>query len=345
MQLDPPGFARDWPLVLAAIALVLFVNTSIAFFLSVGLGRSFGSAAIIAASLAQIGEFSFILGSLASGLGLLPGNAMNVIVAVSVATVALNPTIFKLVSDRARLRVGDSNGQMAEEGEDKQANRVVLVGYGSVGRVLYRILRGYGIYVTVIELNLETVKELRESGIAAVYGDATRFETMAAARLEDALSLIVSAPGLSGKDLTEIAKGIQPKIRVFLRSEFLGEVPAARDSGADEVFTDEKEVAISMASSLLRELGSTDEQIDLERGCRSARNRGGGVRQDAQAWGPPCLGLQPCDAPSRPGFSDPRRTQGRKRLFRGLQGTLAKGICALRPPILSSFLGILVWWR
>jgi CPA2 family monovalent cation:H+ antiporter-2 len=267
MLFDPLALARFWPLALASFAIVAIATPFFAFIVAAALGRTASSALTIAASLSQIGEFSFILAALATKLGLVPAEAMNILVAVAVATIAINPAVFTAMSALARRSAGRRIEGRVEESEspDKSAHRVVLVGYGPVGQVLCRILRDNGIHVTVVEMNIETVRSLRASGIPTVYGDATRIETMLDAQVEKARSLIVSAPGLSGIEVTAMVRRLNPKIAVIFRAGFLGAMLGTEDSASTAVFYDEGEVALAMAAHLMRGLGSTEEQIDLER--------------------------------------------------------------------------------
>jgi CPA2 family monovalent cation:H+ antiporter-2 len=131
---------------------------------------------------------------------------------------------------------------------------------------LARLFMENGIEPTIIELNLDTVRRLREDGVRAVYGDATRKETVQEAGAGRAAAFILSSSGMRGsEEAIRLAREANPRIRVFARAAYLREVPALRRAGADVVFAGEGEVALSMTEFVLRRLGASADQIDRER--------------------------------------------------------------------------------
>lgn len=140
------------------------------------------------------------------------------------------------------------------------------MGYGPVGETVTRLLRENEIEPTVIELNLETVRRLREAGISAVYGDASLHATLASANVAQAGSLILSASGVRNcEQLIRLARELNPAIRVLARADYVREVAGLQQAGAARVFSGEGEVALALIEEILRPLGATGEQIDRER--------------------------------------------------------------------------------
>ncbi|MFA5865919.1 MAG: cation:proton antiporter [Phycisphaerae bacterium] len=242
------------------------------------------AALAVAIALAQIGEFSFILATLGKDLGIFTDKAMNALVAASIVSISLNPILYRLIdpfeawaSRHSRLwrllnlRTSRLASSISTSTSDNlrardPRYRTVIVGYGPVGRTLTRLLRENGIEPTVIELNLETVHRLRKEGISAVYGDVIHQETLKTAAVDRAASLILSASGIrNSEEVIRLARELNPKIRVIARSSYLHERPPLRQAGANQVFSDEGEVALAMTESILRELGATPDQIDRER--------------------------------------------------------------------------------
>jgi CPA2 family monovalent cation:H+ antiporter-2 len=269
MMFDPAGMISDWLVITMVLAIVVMGKPLLTLLIILLLKRPLSSALSIAAVLSQIGEFSFILASLAIALKLLPPESMNILVAVAIISIALNPAFYKAIISLSSY-ISDKHQHLALEMEtlivpDDLENKMILVGYGQVGRTLHRILKDNGIHVTVIEMNLDTIRLLREKGISAVYGDAVKSETLLAAGIEDAQGLIVSTPDVPGQELIQTAKGLNEKIRILFRSNYLKDVPRLVRSGADAVFSGEGEIALAMSTFLMREIGSTDEQIDRER--------------------------------------------------------------------------------
>jgi CPA2 family monovalent cation:H+ antiporter-2 len=145
------------------------------------------------------------------------------------------------------------------------AHRAVVVGYGPTGRALTRLLRANGIEPTVIELNMDTVRALREQGIAAVYGEAARGDVLQQAGVATAGHLVVTADTDDSREIIRLARGLNPSIHVLARTAHLRDVQALRDTGAQGVFSGEGEVALALTEALLHRLGATADQIDRER--------------------------------------------------------------------------------
>ena len=272
MLFDPYKVAEGWPLILATLGIVIIGKPLAAIVVVLLFRRPLRSALSIAVALAQIGEFSFILASLALGLNILPPEATNALVVVSVVSITLNPLLYKCIQPTVRWleRMGiavEAKALPAEEMPeiDEAAHRVIVVGYGPVGQTLSRILKDNGIQVIVIEMNLETVQELRAQGESAVYGDASLREVLHHAGIEHADGLIIAASSAPADTIVKAARELNPNIRVLTRVTYLKESQKLREAGANAVFSSEGEVALAMTAFLMRQLGATDEQIDHER--------------------------------------------------------------------------------
>jgi CPA2 family monovalent cation:H+ antiporter-2 len=281
-MLFDPGHLLESPWLVAATLAVILVGKTLG---TLGLMRLLGyplrMGLAVAVALAQIGEFSFILGLLGHQRGVLPAAAMNTLVAAAIVSITLNPLLYRLVdpvvawwlSDRRRPR--SAPAAVAADGTPRRPSRhrAVVVGYGPVGRTVTRLLRENDIEPTVVELNLETVRRLREEGIPAVYGDSSDGGTLRSAGVADAGSLILSASGLRGEEIVHLARELNPGIQVLARSTYVRELPALRRAGA-EAYSGEGEVALAMTVAILEGLGATPEQIDRERERAHAELRG-----------------------------------------------------------------------
>jgi CPA2 family monovalent cation:H+ antiporter-2 len=242
--------------------------------------------------LAQIGEFSFILATIGRELGVLTTEATNALVATSIASIILNPLAYRTIrpierwlSERPRLSAL-LNRESAIPSDMKvpctprtgdPAHRAVVIGYGPTGRTVVRLLRDNGIAPTVIELNMDAVRALREDGIDAIYGDATRAETLEAAGIGKAGTLILGSAGMANSaDVIRTARAINPHVRVLARASYLRDVPSLKQAGANSVYSGEGEVALAFIEDILDGLGATPEQIDRER-ARAHDELSGGV--------------------------------------------------------------------
>ncbi|WP_437737894.1 cation:proton antiporter [Sorangium sp. So ce1335] len=274
MLLDPAQLAAGWPITLATLAVVLIGKPIAALVVVLLLRRPMKTAFAVALSLAQIGEFSFILAALGRQLGVMPDEAAQALVVVSIASITLNPLLFSIRDRLARwtssffLRrqaaAADADGEEPAHA-DELAHRAIVVGYGPVGRTLTRLLRENAIEPTIIELNLDTVKVLQAQGIHAIYGDATQREILERAGVGKADSLLYTSAGAPGDGVIEQAKGMNPGLFVLARAFYLREAGPLKKAGADVVVTGEAEVAFSMTERLLVRLGATAEQVERER--------------------------------------------------------------------------------
>ena len=272
-------FDTPW-LFAGALAVVVAANPLVAFAVMWLTRQSFKTSLLVAVALAQIGEFSFILSRIGAEVGLLTTEATNVVVAASIASIIANPVLYstiepiaRWVSRRPRLCRLLERPAVLDEGPinklrraEQRAHRAVLIGYGPTGRTVARMLKENGIEPTVIEINIETVRELREHGADAVYGDATRPETLVEAGIATADNLILTSAGMANsEEVIRAAREANPKVRVLARASYLRDLPGLKRAGAHTVFTGEGEVALAFVEEMLERLGATAEQIDRER--------------------------------------------------------------------------------
>jgi CPA2 family monovalent cation:H+ antiporter-2 len=282
MLFDPAFLVEAPGLVAATLGIVLVGKPLAAFAIVLALRYPVRPALAVAAALAQVGEFTFILGALGRELGILGESGTNALIAAAIVSISLSPLLYRLVDPfearlkrsprlwrrlNARSREATApDAGTATAGAPGPRTEAIVVGYGPVGRTLVRLLRANGIEPTVIELNLETVRRLRAEGLRAVYGDSSQRETIREAGTDRAVVFILSAAGMhASEEAIRLAREANPKIRVFARATHLREVAGLRRAGADAVFSGEGEVALSMTEFLLRQLGATAEQLDREK--------------------------------------------------------------------------------
>jgi CPA2 family monovalent cation:H+ antiporter-2 len=135
-----------------------------------------------------------------------------------------------------------------------------------VGQTVVQLLRDNNIEVTVVELNVGTVKALQAQGIRAIYGDATRIQTLTGAGAREASVLVLTTPKIHGcHEIVQQVRALNPAIRVIARTEYLQECDALCEAGADRVLSDEVEVALAVTEYILQQFGATPEQVERER--------------------------------------------------------------------------------
>jgi CPA2 family monovalent cation:H+ antiporter-2 len=276
-----PATLFDSPLLFAGTLAIIFIASPLATFVFMWAARQpFRDSMIVAVSLAQIGEFSFILSTLGRELGLFTAEATNNIVAASIVSIVINPVLYRaiepivawvnrsprlsaILNRAAPVDGGDVSQEMRAS---RSAHRAVLIGYGPTGKTVARLLKEAGIAPTIVELNIETVRTIRESGVDAVYGDATRPETLLEAGIATANNLILTSAGMANSsEVIRAAREANPRIRVLARVSYLRDLSELRQAGADTVYAGEGEVALAFVEDLLSRLGATAEQIDRER--------------------------------------------------------------------------------
>jgi len=246
---------------LAAVALVLLFRYPLNTALTVG------------ASLAQIGEFSFILAGLGVALGLLPEPGQSLILAAALISIALNPLMFAAIgpvrawicghSELARRLEARGDALSALPMSVDQARltgQVVLVGYGRVGRRIAEMLAAHGVDYVVAEQNRELVEELRARNVLAVSGDATDPAVLVQAHIARAAMLVIATPdAFNARKMLEIAHQLNPAIETVLRTHSDEEAGLLRQEHAGVVFMGEHELARGMAGHVLARMGVADD--------------------------------------------------------------------------------------
>lgn len=275
MLLDPLELLSAPWLALAALAIVVVAKPLVAALVLVLMRYPMHTVLTVPASLAQIGEFSFILAALARDLRVMPEVGLNVVVAVSIVSIVINPLAAKAIRPAEQwltrwrmFRKAAAADTLVERGEASSLqpeDRAVVVGYGPTGRTVARLLRENGIQPTIIELNIDTVRALRQEGTSAVYGDARDQDTLVAAGVRHAATLIISGADSGAPETIRAARELNPSQHIFARGAYLRDVPKLRAAGAEHVFSGEGEVALAMTEAVLRRLGATPDQIDRER--------------------------------------------------------------------------------
>ncbi|RYC47613.1 YbaL family putative K(+) efflux transporter [Pectobacterium zantedeschiae] len=257
MLFDPMILLNDPISVLITLAIIVFGKSAAAFLLVRLFGHSKRTALTISASLAQIGEFAFILAGLGIVLGLLSEEGRNLVLAGAILSIMINPLLFTLL-ERYLAKHETIEEQIVEEAieEEKQipvdmCNHALLVGYGRVGSLIGAKLHQAGIPIVVIENSRTRVDALREQGIKAVLGNATKPEIMDIARLDCARWLLLTIPnGYEAGEIVAAAREKRADLEIIARAHYDDEVSYITEHGANEVVMGEREIANSMITLL-----------------------------------------------------------------------------------------------
>jgi CPA2 family monovalent cation:H+ antiporter-2 len=284
MLFDPTILLRE-PLPVLGTVLIIVVGKSIAAFLIVlAFRHPMSTALVISVSLAQIGEFSFILAGLGLSLGLLPQQGQDLILAGALISILLNPLLFTLagrIAPKVHEREKEAADRAASAAEEPLPvttlrDHAVLVGYGRVGSMIGDALKARGTPFLVVEERTATVERLRKEGVEVVPGMAAQRGLLHAVNLPAARWLISAIPNpFEAGDLVERARTANPGIRIIARAHTPAEVEHLKKFGADHIIVGEQEIAREMVSRLFSEstFGASMDGAD-EAAFKQAQARG-----------------------------------------------------------------------
>ena len=265
-MLFDPDIVVSQPLrVMATVAVIMLGKPVAAMVLVLVFRYPVRAALTVAASLAQIGEFSFILAGLGVLLGILPREGQSLILAGAVLSIALNPVLFTALIPLEKwllrkpglaTRLETAANPLAELPTSTErrflSKQVVLVGWGRVGKRIADALTAEAIPYVVAEENREFVETLRGRGIPAVWGDATEASVLIQAHIRDAKALVIATPEtIHVRKMVDIARTLNPLIQIVVRSHNAAEAELLESEGAGKVFVGESELANAMVRHLL----------------------------------------------------------------------------------------------
>ncbi len=263
-MLFDPGSIMEEPLLIGIVLAVVLVGKPLSTLLTMRiLGRPLSTAIPVGAALSQVGEFSFILGAVAREMKLINDAGWSAMIAVSIISIALNPSIYRVAR-----RLSSRAGRLIQPSEEPQAidpQKCIIVGYGPVGKTVHRLLAERGAEITVIELNLETVRRLKAGGCHALYGDVLRPGTLDEAGIASSGSLILTADVEDAAEIVRQARLLNRELRILVRCAHLRDVAAIRLAGATVVAAGEVEVAVALAEAVAGDEGADHVSMEIRR--------------------------------------------------------------------------------
>jgi CPA2 family monovalent cation:H+ antiporter-2 len=273
MLFEPAVLVKEPLRVLGVVAVIVVGSPIAAMGLVLALRYPLNTALTVAASLAQIGEFSFILAGLGMSLGLLPAEGMSLVLAGALVSIALNPFVFAGIASLSRwLPLHSELARRLDRREDPFAElpisterkflqgQVVLVGYGRVGKRIAGALSERGIPYIVAEQNRELVEALRKKGVAAVSGNAADPAVLIQAHIAEAAMLVIATPDTLGvRQMAEMARALNSSIEVVVRTHSEDESRLLRKDALGTVFFGEEELAKGMTNHVLQRFAQQHE--------------------------------------------------------------------------------------
>ncbi len=283
MLLDPAALVDDWPALLALLAVAVGIKAAA----SAGIGRMLGlplrSALLLGATIAQVGEFSFLLAEQALHVELIDARGYNLILATAILSIVLTPSLVRGASSLAvriehRVAAVDppipgqgpaTRGELGLADEDR-LGAIVVLGGGRVGRVVVRAVRARGFRCVVVDRDQRVLDELAGMGAATLYGDAASRAILARTGLERARLMVVAiGDPMSAQLAVERAREINPKLMVAARARGRFEIRTMRGMGVTRLADPEVEAALELARATLARMGiSGPEQAAITRGLR-----------------------------------------------------------------------------
>ncbi|QAV22404.1 YbaL family putative K(+) efflux transporter [Proteus hauseri] len=272
-MLFDPMVLIEHPLgILATLAIIIIGKSAAALVLVRMFGHSRRTALTISASLAQIGEFAFILAGLGVALNVLEPDARNLVLAGALVSIMLNPVLFTLL-DRYLAKTEtkeEMEQQQQEELEEEMpvpvdiCGHAIIVGYGRAGSMLSEKLLAQSIPLVIIENSRNKFAELKEKAFNTVLGNASTKDSLALARIDCAKSLLLTIPnGYEAADIAETARSMNPDLNIIVRAHFDDIIVRANydeeasfilEKGANHVIIDEDQTATAMAEMLIKEV-------------------------------------------------------------------------------------------
>ena len=311
MLFDPSVLTRAPLAVLATVVVIMGFKSIAAFVAVLAVGYAVPTALVVTASLAQIGEFSFILAGLGIDEGLLPPEGRDLILAGALISITFNPLLFAALTRfgawmrehprlMARLeRVESEALAVLPQENDGVTGHVVIVGYGRVGGVVGKGLKAQDLPIVVVEQDRRRVESLRARGIVAVYGDASTPGVLKAARTDVARVIVIATPeGFQTRRIIALARELNTGIEIAVRTHSEAEVGYLEKQGVGLAIMGEREMAFGLLDYALRALGTTEEKARAVTQQLRVSGDGGAFerRPDAPAYRAPELKHRETDA-------------------------------------------------
>ena len=261
MLLDPGSLGREWLTPVFELLLLVTVKTAVTLMVFWYLYRSLRLGIILGLSLAQIGEFSFILAKAGISERLLSVDAEQTFLAASILSMLATPLLIQSAHGIANRMTGKSTGparppQASARAADPGAieGHVIIVGYGLNGQNLARVLREAGIPYRVLELDPELVRQGKMAEEPIDFGDGTRTDILQQARIDRARVLVIAiSDAAATARVVSQARRIRPDINIIVRTRYVAEIERLYRLGANQVIPEEFETSVEIFARVLQE--------------------------------------------------------------------------------------------
>ena len=277
-MLFQPSFLAEQPgIVILSLFIVLIVKPLSTVGIITLLGGTAETSFTVAAGLAQVGEFSFILAQAGLSLGLISQDIYSVLIISALISIALNPflmkavpsalsrtshipSLWKLLNDRAKkidkTRQEETARQAHQLPRPKQS--ALIAGYGPAGQAAAKAVSSCGFDPIILDMNLDTITSLERQKIPAVYGDITREDILKAAGVQQSALFIITVPSAAAAAEAAIAaKHLNPDLTIYARTRFFQDRPLLEDAGVNHILFEEDAIAETLAEFIKTDLNKT----------------------------------------------------------------------------------------
>ncbi|MGE4266603.1 MAG: cation:proton antiporter [Deferribacterales bacterium] len=272
MLLDPSVVINNPVMTISSLILLILIKFAVTGFVVNVIGYPVRTSVLAGLSLAQVSEFSFILGAVGATSGLLTSDQYSFFIAVTVLSMASTP--FLIISaphvaemiERLPMPRAFRGGYLSEEQKEPEKefiDHIIIAGFGMNGRNTARAAREVDIEYIVIEMNPDTVKKEKHNGTPIFFGDASQTAVLEHAFLKTARVMVITLPDPVGvRKIVETARRENPTIYIIARTRYLTEYYALKSLGANEIVVEEYETSIETFSRVLKKYRIPREQIE-----------------------------------------------------------------------------------
>lgn len=245
MLFNPMAIVEDTSVFMWIIFIILVVKPVVACLIAMVLGYSLNIALTVAISLAQIGEFSFILAEEAMNLDLLPEKGFDILVACALISISLNPLLFQMLGSFESMihkipLFNRYRRKIPKHSEDRQArsSKVLVIGFGPIGKEVSKIVRASGFVPIIIEQNIDTVSSM-ERDYTILFGDAAESNILKDAHIEEASHLLITIPDTTKMiKIIHAARHANPDIKIIARIQYKSEEHLLKDLNVTYICTE-----------------------------------------------------------------------------------------------------------
>jgi CPA2 family monovalent cation:H+ antiporter-2 len=266
------SFVAENPFIVVTSALgVVLLKALIIFSIVILMKYPVRIAILVGIGLAQVGEFSFILGEHGLRLNLVSAEMFNLLISSTIITMVLNPFLFRLAPGIAGKSAKLYKPKSKQKLIDEVQNHVIIAGFGLNGRNLAHVLKETGIKYVIIEMNPDTVKKEKLKGENIIYGDIGNYEVLKTALIHKAKVFVIAISDRStSRRAVKVAKQLNPNVNLIVRTRFMRETDELVKLGADAVIPEEFETSIQIFRQVLEQyhvpLNVIMQQVNLLRG-------------------------------------------------------------------------------